>query len=115
MAKFDKITGFWTSNAKSRELFISFPDRTFKGFAFVTNVNEKDIVGFMVEDKNKNNKYDQADPVVAVLKGNYFTNARIPGLSSGKIVADEDTGLFSLFYKSKESVIGKFLFPSEFF
>ena len=115
MAKLDKITGFWTSNAKSAEMFISFPDRTFKGFAFATRVNKKDIVGFMVEDKNKNNKYDQADPVVAVLKGNYFTNKRIPDFSSGKIVADEDTGLFSFFYKSKEAVIGKFLFPQEFF
>jgi uncharacterized protein YfbU (UPF0304 family) len=115
MAKLDKITGFWTSNAKSREMFISFPDRTFKGFAFATRVSKKEIVGFMVEDKNKNNKYDQADPVVAVLKGNYSRNARILDLSSGKIVADEDTGLFSFFYKSKESAIGKFLFPQEFF
>ena len=115
MAKFDKITGFYTNNAKSCELFISFPDRTFKGFAFAARVNEKDTLGFIAEDKNKNNKHDQADPVVAVLKGNYFTNARIPSLSSGKIIADKDTGLFSLLYKSKEVVIGIFLFPSEFF
>ena len=115
MAKLDKITGLWTSNAKSREFFMSFPDRNFRGFAFALRVSKKDIAGFMVEDRNKNNKYDPQDPVVAVIKGNYFINERIPDMSSGRIVADEDTGIFSLFYRSKEVAVGAFAFPQEFF
>ena len=116
MANRDKITGTWSADGNTGDMYISFQGSKVDGFYQYQSLGRKKSRAFFAEDANNNGRYDSADPVVGsfLAKTSFIVN-KMPIIASGRFVADEDSGRFSLFYGSTKFATGSIFDPSDFF
>ena len=114
MANRDKITGTWSADGNTGDMYISFQGSKVDGFYQYQSLGGKKSRAFFAEDANNNGRND--DPVVGsyLAKTSFILN-KVPIIASGRFVADEDSGRFSLFYGSTKFATGSIFDPSDFF
>ena len=116
MANRDKITGAWSIDSNTGGVYISSQGSKVDGFYQYPSLGRKKSRFFFAEDANNNGRHDSADPVVGsfLAKTSFILN-KLPIIASGRFVADEDSGRFSLFYGSTKFATGSIFDPSDFF
>jgi len=117
MAKRDEITGKWRADGNTGDFLISFPGKKVNGFYSYQSLGRKNSRAYFAEDANSDGRYDSTvDPTIGTFlaKSSFIVNS-LPVVSSGRFVADEDSGRFSIFYGSTKFATGLIFYPRDFF
>ena len=117
MARKDQITGTWSANGNTGDLVISYSGRRVEGFYTYQSLSGKKAKAVIIEDTNRSGNYEASDIIFGGFsaKTSFIRSGRIPVVASGRFIANEETGQFSLFYGSTKYATGSIYDPGEYF
>ena len=117
MARKDQITGTWSANGNTGDLVISYSGRKVEGFYAYQSLSGKKAKAVIIEDTNRSANYEASDIIFGGFsaKTSFIRSGRIPVVASGRFIANEETGQFSLFYGSTKYATGSIYEPGEYF
>jgi len=115
VAKKDVITGTWKAYGDTGDLIISYSGKTVEGFYTYQSRGGKKSRAVIIEDTNRNGRYDSSDIILGGFSANTQLAKRTPVIASGRFIANTETGRFDLFYGSTKYATGSIYDPSEYF
>lgn len=117
MAKKDQIAGTWSANGNTGDLVISYSGKRVVGFYTYQSLSGKKARAVIIEETNRSGSYESSDIIFGGFSAKtcFIRSGRIPVVASGRFIANEETGQFSLFYGTTKYATGSVYDPGEYF